>query len=219
MTTIDYAKARAAMVEGQIRTNDVTDTRIHRAMGTLPRERFVPKSKRPLAYMGESVPLGDERYLMDPRAISKLLQALEVSEGDVALDIGCATGYSTAVLASMCDTVVGLDEDEALVSGADALLQDLGILNAAVVTGPLKAGVPDQGPYNIILVSGGVEIVPEQWTAQLADGGRMGVILLEGRIGRAHLYVNTGGVVSSRVVFDAVVPVLPGLTRTETFVF
>ncbi len=218
---INFAEARAAMVEGQVRTNDVTDLRIQYAMGTLPREAFVPKGKRTLAYMGEPVPVAEGRTLLDPRSFSKLVQALDVRQGDLALDIACATGYSTAVLASMCDAVVGLESDEALADLANQTLQDLKIHNAAVVPGDLHAGFPQQGPYDVILVNGGVEFVPKAWFEQLAEGGRLGVIVTDEaeRLGRAYVYVRVGEAVSERIVFDATPDILPGFKRAKEFVF
>ncbi len=216
---MDFAKARATMVEGQVRTNDVPDKRIQKAMLAVPRELFVPKGRRSLAYMAEGVDMGEGRTLMDPRTFSKLVQALEIKSTDVVLDIACGTGYSTAVLAAMAETVVGLESDEVLVSSATSTLMDLSVDNAAVMTGDVKVGAPDHGPFDAILVSGGVEVVPDAWTDQLADGGRMGVVIVEGRLGRANLYLRTGDHVSSRIIFDATVPVLPGLERTEEFVF
>ncbi|MGF1457103.1 MAG: protein-L-isoaspartate O-methyltransferase [Alphaproteobacteria bacterium] len=216
---MDFGKARAAMVEGQVRANDVTDTRLQQAMLTVPRELFVPKSRRSLAYMGESVDLGEGRHLMDPRTFGKLIQALDVRPGDVVLDIGCATGYGAAVLSAMAETVIGLENDEVLASSATHTLMELGVDNAAIMCGDLAAGAPDHGPYDVILVSGGVEVVPDAWAEQLADGGRMGVVVMTGPMGRAMLYLRTGDHVSSRVVFDSTLPVMEGFTRPEEFVF
>ncbi len=216
---MDFAKARAAMVEGQVRTNDVTDTRLQEAMLAVPREVFVPKSKRSLAYMDNAIDLGDDRSLMDPRSFAKLVQALDIRATDVVLDVGCATGYSTAILARMAETVVGLESDEVLAAGATRTLIDLAVDNAAVVSGDLKTGAPDHGPFDVILVSGGVEVVPDAWTAQLSDGGRLGLIQIDGPAGYALLYLKTGDHVGARIVFDAHVPVLPGFEKPHEFKF
>ncbi|MFP4005064.1 MAG: protein-L-isoaspartate O-methyltransferase family protein, partial [Alphaproteobacteria bacterium] len=159
--SMDYRTARLNMVDSQVRTNAVTDRRIIEAMQILPRERFVPRSLRPLAYMGEPLEVAEDRYLLDPRTLSKLIQAAEVEADELVLDVGCVTGYSTAVLAHLAETVVGLEADAALAEEATRLLTDLGIDNTAVITGELAAGAPAQGPFDVIFVNGGVEIVPE----------------------------------------------------------
>ncbi len=216
---IDFAQARTAMVDGQVRASDVTDPRIHQAMLEIPRELFVPKGKRSLAYIGEAVGIGEDRYLMDPRNFALLVQALDIRPTDLVLDIGCGTGYSTAVLAQLAETVVALESDEALAAGADQAIQDLGIDNAAVVKGDLAAGYAGQGPYDVIFVGGGVETVPEAWKTQLTEGGRLGVIVLGHRVGKGTIFIHAQGSVSERIVFDGTVPALPGFNRAEEFVF
>lgn len=216
---IDFVKARSTMVESQVRTNDVTDRRLQDAMLTVPREWFVPKSKRDLAYMGEVIEIGDERYLMDPRTFAKLAQVARIKSSDVILDVGCGTGYSTAVLAFLGDAVVAVEAEDTLADTANHNLTQLGLDNAAVVTGDLTQGCPDQGPFDVIFVSGGVEFVPDAWTNQLKDAGRLVVVIVEGKLGRAHIMLRTGSVVADRIVFDATIPVLPGFEREEEFVF
>ncbi len=221
---IDFAAARYNMVESQVRTNDVTDLRIHKAMAEIPRERFVPKSRQSLAYMDANVPVGEGRVLLEPRCFAKMAQAASIRDGDVVLDIGCATGYSTAVLAALAEAVVALECDAALAEQAGNLLTDMGIDNAAVITGALPAGCPDQGPYDVIFLNGAVEgEVPDALLDQLRDGGRLVAVCLEEGAGHACLYtraVHAGvPVVGKRAVFDAIVPVLPGFEKEKTFVF
>lgn len=216
---IDFVKARTNMVESQVRTNDVTDRRIQDAMLTVPREWFVPKSKRDLAYMSEPIQVGEDRWLMDPRTFGKLAQAARITSSDVILDIACGTGYSTAILAFLGDAVVAVESDEALASQANHNLTQLGLDNAAVVTGDLTQGCSDQGPFDVIFISGGIEVLPEALTDQLKDGGRLVVVMMENKLGRAHVFLRTGTAVTKRIVFDAVLPVLPGFERQEEFVF
>ncbi|MFP4005080.1 MAG: protein-L-isoaspartate O-methyltransferase family protein [Alphaproteobacteria bacterium] len=207
------------MVESQVRTNDVTDRRIIEAMETLPRERFVPRSLRPLAYMGAPLEAAEGRFLLDPRTLSKLIQAADIEPDELVLDVGCATGYSTAVLAHLAETVVGLEADQGLAEEATRLLTDLGIDNTAVITGDLAAGAPSQGPFDVIFINGGVEAVPESLTSQLKEGGRLAAVILGRRIGKAHIFLRTEDVVSSRIEFDATPPALPGFERAEAFTF
>lgn len=216
----DMSKARHFMVEGQVRTNDVTDLRITDLMGQLARERFVPASQRALAYSDVCVEVKPGRFLLDPRSLAKLVQALDVQAGDRVLDIACATGYSSALLAGLSADVIALEEDEELAREAGAALRAvarLGKLDGAV--GPLKGGVAAHGPYDVILVNGAVEEIPQAWVDQLKEGGRMGVILSSGPVGKANLCVRKGGVLGKRVVFDATVPLLPGFARARSFTF
>lgn len=216
----DMSAARLHMVEGQVRTNDVTDKRITEVMGRLERERFVPPAQRALAYAEMCVEVKPGRFLLDPRSFAKLLQIAEVQEGDRVLDIACATGYSSAVLSALSADVVALEEDEALAKEATSALRScpkLGRLNGVV--GPHCDGVPAQAPFDLIFVNGAVEEIPVAWVSQLKEGGRIAVILRDGPVGKANFCVRKGGVLSRRVAFDATVPVLPGLERARSFVF
>jgi protein-L-isoaspartate(D-aspartate) O-methyltransferase len=216
----DYARARLNMVESQIRTNKVTDQRVIDAFMTLPREEFVEKAQRGIAYVDDDLPLGGGRYLMEPMVLARLIQALEVRPTDVVLDVGCATGYSTAVLARLASTVVGLECDPALVETAADNLSRLGIDNAVVVGGALAEGCAAQGPYDVIVLQGAVPEVPKALIDQLAPGGRLGaVVCAPGDQGRAVLTVRVGSTASHRTVFDANVAPLPGFARQEGFVF
>lgn len=216
----DMSKARHFMVEGQVRTNDVTDTRIIDLMSRLERERFVPAAGQALAYSDVCVEVKAGRFLMDPRSLAKLVQALEIRDGDRVLDVGCATGYSSALLAGLSADVTALEEDEELAKAASSALRHvpkLGRLSGAV--GPLKQGAPQHAPYDVIFVNGAVEEIPQAWVDQLKEGGRLGVILNGGPVGKANFCVRKSGTLGKRVVFDATVPVLPGFERTRSFVF
>jgi protein-L-isoaspartate(D-aspartate) O-methyltransferase len=219
---IDFAEMRRAMVDAQVRANDVTDLRIVASMMETPRERFVPASLSSFAYIDDDLLVKDglpARYLMEPMVLAKLLQAAEIGPDALVLDVGAATGYSTAVLARLAGQVVALEEDAELAAQGSNLLVELGLLNAAFVQGPLTAGWPGESPYDVILLNGAVDSAPEALLGQLKPGGRLVAVLGRGRAGRATVFTNTSGGVGSRVVFDAAVPVLPGFEARPGFVF
>ncbi len=216
----DMSHARHHMVEGQVRTNDVTDPRIADLMRHIERERFVPPDKQALAYADACIEVKPGRFLTDPRSFAKLLQLVDVQESDRVLDIACTTGYSSAVLCGLSSDVVALEEDEDLVKFAAPVLRScekLGRLNGVV--GAHKLGAPNQAPFDVIFVNGAVAEIPKAWTGQLKEGGRMAVIVNEGPIGKAYFCVRKSGTLGHRVAFDATVPVLPGFERTRSFVF
>ena len=227
--TTDFTAARNHMVDSQVRTADVTDNRVIRAMREVPRERFVPRSQLARAYADRHIELtpiqgADEneaqsRWLMAPRDFAKLIQAADIRPTDAVLDIGCGRGYSTAVIAKLCDTCVGLEMAEADVNRATETLLDIGSENAAVIQGDLTKGAPEHGPFDVIVGQGSVMEVPKAWADQLSDGGRIAVVVQDGPVGRACVFTKAGDIVSKRVVFDASVPVLPGFEVTPEFVF
>ncbi len=219
-----YDAARANMVENQVRPNKVTDDRVLGAMAAIPRERFVPEKFAGVAYVDEDIAVSDGRYLMEPMVLARLLQAAAIEPGDVVLDIGCATGYSTAVLARLADTVVAVESDAELAETAIALMTELDADNTAVVTGEHSEGYVKQAPYDVIVIEGAVDEVPQALSDQLVEGGRLVAVVTGGdrgakRVGRATLLRRMNGVLSSRVLFDAAVPPLPGFTIDRGFVF
>ncbi len=217
---IDFAAARSNMVESQLRTNKVTDLRLLGAFETVPRELFVPEPLRGIAYIDEDVALGGGRFVMEPRVLARLLQAAQPGPEDVALDLGCGSGYATAILSRLVATVVALEDDVALVAAANGTLDKLEIDNAVVVEGRLTEGYPKQAPYNVILLGGAVAEVPAAIAAQLAEGGRLVTVISAGPgLGRATLMRRDGGVISSRVLSDAALPELPGGVVAPGIVF
>jgi protein-L-isoaspartate(D-aspartate) O-methyltransferase len=218
----DFSQSRRKMVDNQLRTNDVTDHRILDAMETVPRERFVPASKKAIAYIDEDLPIGpvdSGRVLMKPHIFGKLVQLAEIQEGDVVLIVGAGTGYSSAVISKLAASVVALEENEDLAKTATESLVDLGIENAVVVEGPLVKGYAAEGPYDVILVDGAVEVLPSTFTDQLKEDGRLAVIEGRGGAGAARLYQKSGDVASSRFAFNASVAILPGFAKEAEFVF
>ena len=214
-----YAVARRHMVESQVRPNKVTDDRVADAMLDTPRELFVPKPFRGVAYMDEDIKIAHGRFLIEPMVFARLLQEAGIEAGDTVLDIGCGTGYSTAVLGHLAGTVVALEGDRDLAARATEILAELGIDNAAVVEGPLNNGLPDQGPFDIILLNGSVADVPDALINQIAEGGRMMAVIVRKGIGRATRFDRINGLVSHRDLFDASIPALPGFSREPGFVF
>lgn len=215
----DYAAARTAMVDRQVRTADVTSYPIIDAMLTVPRERFAPAALRRVAYAGEHLTLAPGRVLLDPRTFAKMIDAADPGPDDLVLDLGCGLGYSTAVLARMAAAVVSVEEDAAMARSAAASLTELEVDNAGVVEGPLVDGAPEHAPYNVILVEGGVEEMPQSLRDQLREGGRMVFVRMEGEHGWCELVTRIGGSFARRRMFDASAPVLPGFEKQAAFEF
>jgi protein-L-isoaspartate(D-aspartate) O-methyltransferase len=190
----------------------------------VPRERFVPEEMAPIAYMDDPVPAtvraGDApRRLLPPRTLAKLVQLAEVGPESVVLDVGCATGYSAAVLARIARRVVALEAERELARRAAALLQDLGAGNAKVVDGPHAVGAPSNGRFDAILLNGAVPAVSDALLDQLADGGRLAAVLVQGPLCRAHLWRRSGHTVDCRPAFEAAAAMLPGFEAPAEFVF
>jgi protein-L-isoaspartate(D-aspartate) O-methyltransferase len=217
---MDFELARRNMVDNQVRTNRVTDSLVISALRAIPRELFVPADEKGVAYVDDDLAVAPGRYLMEPMILARLLQLAEVQRTDAVLDVGCATGYSSAVLAKMASSVVALEEDADLVNWASETLLGLGIDNAVVVQGKLPEGLADQGPYDVIFVNGAVDRVPEGLREQLADGGRLvAVVRGEKGVGHATLVTRSGNAFGHRTDFDANARILPGFARLPTFVF
>ena len=219
----DFAAARRMMVDGQVRTSDVTDLRIISAMLELPRERFVSAADAGLAYLDLDVPVakGTVRRLLKPMVLAKMVQAAAIKAGDRVLDVGCATGYSSALLARLAREVVALEEDPALARLADENLKAVGTSNVTVATGALTEGWRTLAPYDVIFVNGATEIVPDALCHQLGDAGRLVAVVGRAPAGRAMLYRSVGGEKEARgwPVFDATAPLLPGFAKPPAFVF
>jgi protein-L-isoaspartate(D-aspartate) O-methyltransferase len=219
---LDFAIARRMMVDGQVRTMDVTDPRLIAAMLNVPRERFVPPAKTALAYLDRDVPVADDntsRRLLKPMVLAKLAHAAEIRAGDIVLDVGCATGYSSAVLARLAGEVVALEEDPALAKQAEQNLAALDVRNVSIVCGPLITGWRERAPYDAIVLNGASEVVPKDLCDQLRDGGRLVCVLGCAPAGKATVFRRVNGDASGRPIFDAAAPILPGFTKLQAFVF
>ncbi|WP_169545037.1 protein-L-isoaspartate O-methyltransferase family protein [Sneathiella aquimaris] len=217
MTEI-YAEARESMVLSQLRPNNVTSDSVAEAMNTVPREEFVPKALRGVAYLDEDLQVTDDRYLIEPRVFGRMLQAADIKKSDVALDIACGTGYSSAVIGQLAQAVVAIDTDAELVEKASQTLSALEVDNVAVVEGALEAGNAKQGPYNVIHINGAIETVPMSLIDQLADGGRL-ICVIGVNPGVATLYTKLGDDVRAKALFNAAVPELGSLKSEATFSF
>lgn len=216
----DAAALRTKMVDGQIRPNDVTDHRILDAMLSVPREAFVPGALKPLAYLDQNLKLnGAGRAMLQPMVQGKMLQQAGIRPSDRVLDVAAGTGYLSAIASRLAGSVVALEEDAELAASARTALAGIGAANVEVVVGPHTKGWPAGAPYDVILVGGAVEVLPDALPEQLAEGGRLIVIKGVGQAARALLYTRTGRDVGSRVLMNAAAPLLPGFAAEPSFQF
>lgn len=215
MTSLDTSAARNAMVDSQVRTDDVTDPVLTAAMRAVPRENFVPHAFASVAYMGEAVEVAAGRFMLDPRSFAKLAHLSGLKAGERVLDVGGATGYSAAVFEDIGAEVTALECDAELAARAKTALG----AGVSVVTGPLSAGWPAGAPYDVIFLNGAVPSRPDALLAQLRPGGRLVGIVTDSGIGKAHIFLKSAAGHSSRVAFDATVAHLPGFDIAPSFVF
>lgn len=214
----DYPARRNTMVDTQVRPSDVTKYPIIEAMLRVPREAYVPDALREAAYVGENIVLGAGRVVLEARTLAKLLDALDVSTDDMVLDVGCGLGYSSAVIACLAEAVVALEQDPDMASEAQRRLGENDSDNVAVIEGVLTQGAAKHGPYDAIIIEGGVEQIPDAIIDQLKDGGRIGAIFMENTLGICRIGHKIRGQVSWRFSFNAGAPVLPGFERQDAFV-
>lgn len=208
----DFAAARQAMIESQLRPQGVTDAGVLAAMALVPREQFVPEQSRPLAYADRSLALGDGRFLAAPAVLGKLLTEMAPAAGERTLVIGAGSGYSAAVLAAMGCDVMALESSAELAARA----REFGV---NVVEGKLEAGHEDGAPYDLILIDGAVEYLPDPIIDQLDDGGRLGTALINGRLARLIVGQKVAGAFGYLSIADAGVAALPGFSRPRPFTF
>jgi len=218
-----FAIARQRMVDGQVRTNDVTDIRILEAMLALPRELFVPESRQALAYLDQDLDVSEggaaKRYMIKPRTLAKLLQAAEIKPTDKVLVVGSATGYAAALVSHLAAQVTAIESESALVAKGKQILGQLGLTNVAFAVAAAAHGDPAHAPYEVIVLNGATEVGPERLFEQLAEGGRLVGIFAASKPARASIVTKSHGDLGHRPLFDAAAPVLPGMEHVQSFVF
>jgi protein-L-isoaspartate(D-aspartate) O-methyltransferase len=223
--TSDYAGQRRKMVDGQLRTTDVSDIAVLDAMSSVAREEFVPGRRKALAYIDEDIEISPARkdaaarYLMEPSPFGKLLQLAEIRPGDFILDVGTGTGYSAAILSQLGSSVIGLESDPDLAASATDTLSRLGFDNVAVVEGPLAEGYPSEAPFDVIVIEGAVDEVPASLLDQLKDGGRLVAVIGQGNAGKATLFLKENGNLASRRAFNCAIRPLAAFLQVPTFEF
>lgn len=213
----DFAERRRMMVDTQIRPSDVTKFPIIEAMLAVPREAFVADAQREAAYADNNIDIAPGRVLLEPRTLAKMLDAIDVQPDELVLDVACGMGYSTAVVARVAQMVIGVEADKSLASEAQDQLSAVSADNAIVHTGALAEGAAEHGPYDVIMVQGGVETMPEALLNQLKDGGRIIAIFMSGALGEVKIGYKSADQISWRLAFNAGAPVLPGFEAAKEF--
>lgn len=213
----DYTSRRTIMVDTQVRPSDVTKFPIIDAMLSVPREAFVPRPLREAAYMGGNMDIGGGRVMLEPRTLAKMLDGLDIQNDELVLDIGAGFGYSSAVIARMAQAVVAVEDDASRIEEAQTVLSEQGADNVILHEGVLSEGAPEHGPYDVIVVQGAIEHLPDPVADQLKDGGRIAALFLEDALGLVRIGYKVDGVMNWRFSFNAGAPVLPGFERKPAF--
>ena len=213
----DFAARRVMMVDTQVRPSDVTKFPIIDAMLSVERENFVPSERREAAYVDGNLALSVGRVLLEPRSLAKMLDALDLQNDELVLDIGSGYGYSAAIIAHIAQAVVALEADEAMVADAQTVLSDAGADSVIMNAGPLDAGVAEHGPYDVITIQGGVEELPVAIIDQLKEGGRIATLFMKGALGEVRIGRKINGQMNWRLAFNASAPVLPGFFKARDF--
>ena len=214
----DYKTRRKIMVDTQIRPSDVTKFPIIDAFLSVPREKFVPDGKREAAYIGENFEIGQSRIILEPRTLAKLLDALDIHKDELVLDIGSGLGYSSAIISLIAEVVIAVEDDSNLASEAEQILSEIGADNVVVQLGKLEDGAPEHGPYDVIILQGGVGEIPGSILNQLKNGGRIGAIFIEEGLGTAKVGFKLNEKITWRYSFNAAAPILSGFDKQKDFV-
>lgn len=213
----DFAQRRTMMVDTQVRPNDVTSYPVIDAMLHVPREQFVPESRRDVAYAGENLDLAPGRVLLEPRTLGKMMELLDLQSSDLVLDVGCGYGYAAAVMSRIAEAVVGVEEDETMAAEAQTRLADQDVFSVVVVKNTLAQGCASQAPYDAMLIEGAIEEMPAALAAQLRDGGRVVALFHEGNLGVVRIGHKIDGRLNWRFAFNAGAPLLPGFKVARGF--
>ena len=213
----EYSARRLMMVDTQVRPEDVTKFPIIDAMLHVPREEYVPANMRETAYVGDNLNLGAGRVILEARTLAKMLDALDIEPDEMVLDVGCAFGYSSAVISRMAEAVVAQEENEDFAREAQDALAQNGADNVIVHTAPLAAGAPEHAPFDVIVLQGGISHFPDALFDQLKDGGRVGAMFVDGALGELRVGYKIDGQMTWRSAFSAGAPVLPGFEKHSAF--
>ncbi len=212
---MDFSTARNNMVESQIRPNGITEKTLIDALAQVGRENFVPDTLKSTSYADEALKVKEGRYLLSPMVLGRLLQLAEIKHTELVLDVGPATGYSSAIIASMAESVVGIEQDTQLCEQAGDTLLELGVANVAIICGDHDKGVASEAPYDVIVLNGRVSKVPQILFDQLADGGRLVGVVGDQHNAKAVVYTKSKQQISDFVAFDASAPKLWGLDTNK----
>lgn len=213
----DYARRRTFMVDTQIRPSDVTKFPIIDAMLSVPREAFTPRDRREAAYVGENVDIAPGRVMLEPRTLAKMLDALAIDTDEMVLDIGAGYGYAAAVMVRMAEAVVAIEDDADRVSEAQSALSENGADGVIFEEAALEKGAPEHGPYDVIIIEGGIEVLPEAIADQLKEDGRIAALFMDGQLGTVRIGYKQNGQITWRFAFNASAPVLPGFKKVAEF--
>ncbi len=213
----DFNTLRTMMVDTQIRPSDVTKYPIIQAMLDVPREKYVPEGKRAAAYAGDDIEIADNRVILAPRTFAKLLDALDIQPDELVLDLGCGLGYSSAIIARLAEAVVAVEEIPGMAAEAQSLLSANDVDNVAVIEGSLSEGAAKHGPYDVIVIEGAIECLPQAIADQLKDGGRIGCLFMTGNLGEAKVGLKLDGEITWRFAFNASAPVLKEFRKKMEF--
>ncbi len=219
MVELNFAQLRQNMVDNQLQTAGVIDHELLRSMGEVPRELFVPEQYQSIAYLDKDIKLTDERYLMAPVSLGRLIQYAQVKPSDIVLIVGCNIGYSVAIVANLANMVVGVEQDRDLAKQASKILEELDVGNGAVLSGNPAKGLPSEAPFDVIIIEGSIDEVPQALFKQLREGGRLIAPIDNGATDIVCLYKKSDGDIGASKIYDAKLPKLKLRQKQPEFVF